>query len=81
MKKLILSVAVLAIMTVAACSSDDDGGKSKEGCVTCSITFEDGSNTKEVCNVDGIAFDDGDDTGVDYDDYVAGQESLGYNCN
>lgn len=83
MKKLVFSLALLAGITFyTSCSSDDnnDGG-GNSNCVTCSITFEGGSNTKEICNIDGIAFDGDYNTEVSYDDYIAGQESVGYECN
>ena len=65
MKKLILSITVLAGITFAACSSDDDSVKSN--CVQCD--FEEAS---EVCEGDnGNAYVNGVDTQQGFNDYVS----------
>lgn len=67
MKKLILSLVLLAGMTFVACSKDDDGGN----CVTCSETFEGETYKYKVCkNADGNATVEGEDTEMEFDEYV-----------
>lgn len=65
MKKLILSVALLAGMTFIACSDDDS--KKNDNCVPCAAL----EAADEVCKGDnGNAFVIGIDTQVEFDEYV-----------
>lgn len=68
MKKLILSIAILAVMTFAACSDDEkDYTPHYLGCQHCDITDEEGY---EVCTGDnGDAYVGNADTGIEVAHY------------
>ena len=63
MKKLILSLAVLGVMAVAACSSDDNETTGTDNCMNCeNIIVCEGGN--------GNAYVNDTDTGTDYEEYL-----------
>lgn len=68
MKKLILSIAVLAVMTFVACSEDEkDYTPNYLGCMHCAIPDEEGY---EVCvDENGNAFVGDADTGIQLEQY------------
>ncbi len=68
MKKLILSIAILAVMTFAACSEEEkDYTPNYLGCMHCDIPDEEGY---EVCvDESGNAFVGNADTGIALDQY------------
>ncbi|MGQ2984971.1 hypothetical protein [Flavobacterium sp.] len=70
MKKLLLSIAILAVMTFAACSEDEkDYTPNYLGCMHCAIPDEEGY---EVCVDDsGNAFVGNADTGIQLAQYFA----------
>lgn len=79
MKKLVLSMALLAGMTFVACSSDDDNNNSNnnnsgDNCVTCTVTFEGQSTNNEVCE---SSYDSSDE----YQTVIAAFEQNGATCN
>jgi len=82
MKKAILSLAILAAVTFAACSGDDNNdNNANAGCLTCTLTVEGTTDSDVICNVDGTAVEDGDDTEVDFEDYIQLRRDAGYTCN
>lgn len=77
MKKLVLSMVLLAGLTIVSCSKDDDGG-SNSGCVTCDSYTVMGMEMpeQEVCKGEnGNAFVDGEDTEMTFDTYVNALET------
>ncbi|OIQ16256.1 MAG: hypothetical protein BM557_10315 [Flavobacterium sp. MedPE-SWcel] len=68
MKKLILSLALLAGMTFVACSSDDDNGSVNDNCQTCELTE---ATNFEVCEgPDGTVVVEGIDSGLTVAQYI-----------
>jgi len=76
MKKLLLCLAILSLMTFAACS-EDEAPASTYSCVTCTETVYD--QTHEVCNHDGSAYVDGTLVGP-YDYWLNFYREQGYTC-
>ena len=59
-------MALLAGMTIVACSNDDDKG-GNSNCITCTAQGQ----SVEICKGDnGNAYIGNQDSGVSYDDYV-----------
>lgn len=75
MKKIILTVALLAGMTFVACSSDDDNNNSIGSCVTCEAYSFGGVSIpeEEYCREDF-------ENQAQYEQFVNAQEQV-TNCN
>ncbi|MFD2601128.1 hypothetical protein [Flavobacterium suzhouense] len=83
MKKLILSMALLAGMTFVACSDDDGDKKSNSNCVTCDAYTIQGVTAPEqtICKGEnGNAFINNQDTGMSYTSAVEAMEMM-TDCN
>jgi hypothetical protein len=78
MKKLLLCLAVLAGMTITACSEEETTTVAS-GCVTCTITSVGVTSTQEVCNQDGTAYIDGTMVG-NYEGWMNILAEQGYSC-
>lgn len=76
MKKLILSMALLAGLAIVSCSKDDDGGNGN--CVTCSMQGQ----SVEICKAEnGNATAAGQEFPILFDEYIDGLEEAGADCN
>ena len=88
MKKIILTAAVVGMLTFTACGSDDDSGEDAQVCETCTIDFlgittvteycdnEDGTVTATVDGVEEIV----DLMGISFSQFITSVELLG-TCN
>jgi hypothetical protein len=90
MKKLIMSLAVVAALGFTSCSSDDDkGGNDDGGCQTCDIEALGFEISTEICdNEDGTitVTTEGVEQIIDleegtYAQYISALEAAGYDCN
>lgn len=90
MKKIILSIAILASVSFVSCSSDDDDDVTQNACETCDLGVQVGIPlVTEICdNGDGTITSTvfGEATtesldGLTFEAYIAALKLLGITCN
>jgi len=78
MKKLFLSLTVLAAIGFYSCSSNDDENSASIPCVTC---VKEMAENFTLCNDEGQAVVGGTKTGETYDSTLSNALASGYTCN
>ena len=76
MKRLMVSLIILSVITFLACFGDDDIPQDTD-CVTCTKSADDDFT---LCNRNGQAVFDGVNIGGSYEQELSDAEAAGYTC-